>query len=527
MLKVPKLPNISESEKTPIVSALLEIIQYQSEVIQALKDEVAGQKGLKKKPKIRPSGIEKKIEEERKSNKKTDQQRAGSAKRSKTKQLQIHETKVVEATGVPKGSVFKGYKSFVVQGLEISTHNIEYKMARWQLPDGTYVCGQLPQEIRGHFSAELLSFILYQYYQCHVTQPLLLEQLREYGVEISAGQLDVILTEGHEDFHKEKDSILTTGLKISSYVQADDTGARHKGANGFCTHIGNEFFAWFGSTNSKSRVNFLKLLSSLQEEYHLTEEAFSYMRCQKFPKNILNLLLNSKGLSFKDSQSWESFLEGCGIVSDRHCKIATEGALIGGLLSNGLNPDLVILSDDAGQFNILLHALCWVHAERTIYKLIGFNEEQKEALENIRGQVWDFYRDLKSYKENPSVEFKQELKQRFDVLFREQTCFVSLNLALKRIYENKEELLLVLERPEIPIHNNASESDIREYAKRRKVSGGTRSDLGRKSRDTFTSLKKTCRKLGLSYWRFLNDRLSLRNQIPQLSQIMIEKVSTA
>jgi len=99
----------------------------------------------------------------------------------------------------------------------------------------------------------------------------------------------------------------------------------------------------------------------------------------------------------------------------------------------------------------------------------------------------------------PDDQKKAKIESRFDEIFTRQTCFASLNQALKRIYQNKSELLLVLDRPEIPLHNNLSESDIREYVKRRKVSGSTRSSPGRKCRDTFTSIKKTCRKLGVSF----------------------------
>jgi hypothetical protein len=85
---------------------------------------------------------------------------------------------------------------------------------------------------------------------------------------------------------------------------------------------------------------------------------------------------------------------------------------------------------------------------------------------------------------------------------------------------NKRELLLVLERPELPLHNNLSEGDIREYVKRRKISGGTRSDDGRRGRDTFASLKKTCRKLGVSFWQYLMDRIRRAGQIPTLPSLI-------
>ena len=240
MAILPKLPDIPESERTPLIAQLLEVVNYQAEVIQGLKDEIARLKGDKGKPTIKPSQLDKKTtdgsgEEDKKSGKK----RAGSDKRKKTAQLTIHETKQIAAKEVPPGSEFKGYKTYVVQGLVIKSHNIEYQIERWQTPEGTYVEGQLPACIKGHFDTELVSFILYQYHQCHVTQPLLLEQLREYGVDISSGQLNRLLMEGYDDFHFEKEELLSTGLDISPYIQVDDTGARHQGHNGVCTHIGN------------------------------------------------------------------------------------------------------------------------------------------------------------------------------------------------------------------------------------------------------------------------------------------------
>ena len=119
----------------------------------------------------------------------------------------------------------------------------------------------------GHFGPTLVSYILYQYHHQHVTQPLLLEQLLELGVEISAGQLSQILTHGNDEFHQEKDAVLSAGIEVSRYLQSDDTGARHEGKNGYCTYIGNDLFAWFKSTQSKSRVNFLELLRAEQSDY--------------------------------------------------------------------------------------------------------------------------------------------------------------------------------------------------------------------------------------------------------------------
>jgi len=447
--KAPKLPKIDESERTPLVTQLIEIVQHQAEIIQVLRDEIAVLKGNKPKPKIKPSGMET-GDEDKKSPKKRPRH---STQRSKTAELEIHETKVIAAENVPAGSTRKGYRYFVVQGLVIESHNIEYKLERWLTPDGDYVEAELPSDVPCHFSAEIICFILYQYHQCHVTQPLLLEQLREYGVDISEGQLNRLLLEGHECFDEEKAELLSTGLEVSPYIQVDDTGARHQGKTGVCTHIGNPWFAWFESTESKSRINFLQLLQADHRDYILNEEALYYMQAQKLPQDPLEKLRSGVRV-FADKEQWEAHLKQLGIDRAHHVRIATEGALIGSLVEHGLNPDLVILSDDAGQFNILLHALCWVHAERTIHKLIPSSDAQRDIVARCRDQIWDLYADLKTYRESPCEEKKIELSQRFDEIFTQKTDYITLNLALKRLHKNKRELLLVLDRPEIPLHNN-------------------------------------------------------------------------
>jgi hypothetical protein len=201
-------------------------------------------------------------------------------------------------------------------------------------------------------------------------------------------------------------------------------------------------------------------------------------------------------------------------------QIATEGALIGSIIEHGISEHLVIVSDDAGQFNVLLHALCWIHANRAIDKMIPFTDQAQKDLEAVKDQVWQLYASLKAYKQNPRLSDKNRLNQMFDEIFKQTTSSAALNTVLKRIFNNKTELLLVLNRPDIPLHNNGAENAIREYVKRRKISGGTRSDCGRKCRDTFTSLKKTCRKLGVSFWHYLKDRIENIGLIPDLSDLV-------
>jgi len=455
-----------------------------------------------------------------KQKKKDRKKRPGSKKRSKTKQLTIHETISVPPKEIPPGSTRAGYDDWIVQGLKIELHNVCYRLECWITPEGKLIKGELPDSVEGHFDATLRSFILQQYNHGHVTQPLIWEELRDFGVDISQGQVSRILTEQKEAFHLEKAGVLCAGLDISSYINVDDTGARHAGKNGYCTHIGNDLFAWFESTASKSRINFLELLRQGHGDYVINAEALEYIQRQSFPQPLLALLATDADQRFETEEDWKKHLDQLGITKDRHVRIATEAALLGSVLHHGFSKELVILSDDAGQFNILLHALCWIHAERTIHKLVPCSEKESQAIEDIRDRIWQLYRDLKAFKEAPDEETKADLEKRFDDLFATQTCSEVLNAALSRIANNKEELLLVLDRPDIPLHNNLSEGDIREYVKKRKISGSTRSDAGRRCRDTFTSLKKTCRKLGLSFWDYLYDRVSKAVKITPLPDLI-------
>ena len=521
---LPKLPTIEDiplEDRNPTVVLLLEICHRQQEEIQQLRDEIARLKGQKGKPVINPSALE---GNDREAKQRQAQDKKRSGKRSKTQKLEIHEQiRVAPQADIPEGSRFRGCQPFTVQDLHVRVHNTRYWLERWETPTGETLLGKLPAAIGGvHFGPELRTFILYQYHHAHITQPLLLEQLQEWGLDISAGQLSALITAGHDEFHREKDALLQTALQRSQYIQADDTGARHAGNNGYCTHIGNERFAYFASTDRKSRINFLGLLRAGQDDYTVNDAALAYMREQSLPKAPLHQLAQQAPKVSAGESAWRAVLAELAITDPRHVRLATEGALIGTVIEQGVAPDLAILSDDAGQFDVLVHALCWMHAERNLVKLIGFDEAQRQALADVRSQVWALYDALKAYKPNPCQSERTRIEADFDSLCTTRTCFETLNQALKRMHRSKAELLRVLDRPELPLHNNASECDIREYVKKRKISGSTRSADGRRCRDTFASLKKTCRKHGLSFWDYLNDRLCGTGRIAPLAEWVFE-----
>ena len=289
---------------------------------------------------------------------------------------------------------------------------------------------------------------MHQYHHQRVTQPLLLEQLRQWGIDLSAGQLSRLLTERNDAFHQEKDQLLLAGLTSSAYIHVDDTGARHRGQNGYATHIGNERFASFQSTARKNRINFLELLRGPYTDYLINDTALNYFAQQTLPRTHRDRLREGPS-HFPDESAWAAQLKALNITHKLHQRIATEGALIGSLLNHGLPPNLVILSDDAGQFDVLKHALCWIHAERHFQTLLPLNDTHAKQLTWVRTQLWDLYANLKLYKLHPNHEAKLAIDAHFDELCRTKTHFQTLNQALKRLHNNKTELLLVLERPDV------------------------------------------------------------------------------
>jgi hypothetical protein len=521
------LPPIGAEDMTPLVRQLIELVRQQTEQIeqltadnQTLRDEVARLKKHVQRPKVKPS----RPSRPQSPSDPTPGKRPGSAKRRKTETLDIHETRRIAPASRPDDATFIGCRCYTVQDIRITSHNIRYELEQWEAPDGTVYRGQLPPSAQGgHFGPTLRSFILYQYYHGHVTQPRLLVQLREYGVDISSGQLSRLLTEGHETFHVEKTDMLSTALEVSPYVQTDDTGARHQGKNGYCTYIGTPWMSWFASTDSKSRLNFLTLLRAGHTMYVLEPDAITYMEERGLPKTWLALIREFTGYAFLDDAAWQTFLTSLGMEAPEPIRIATEGAMLGTLLCHGVAPDLVVLSDGAGQFNVFLHALCWIHAERSLTKLIPVTEQEQTALDAVREEFWRCYADLQAYQQAPDDAQRILLTWRFERLTARNTEYAALDAVLRRLGSHQDELLRVLGHPEVPVHNNGSEQAIREYVTRRKISGGTRSEAGRKSRDTFTSLKQTCRKVGISFWQYLMDRLGRHDTIPPLADLIRQR----
>lgn len=525
---------ISPEERTPLVEQLLRLVVQQQQEIEKLREEIRRLKGLPEtpqRPTPQPSTLndpQGKPSRKSRGKKRRKGKRPGSQKRKK--KLDIQQIVKLELNDLPEGTRLHGFRDFFVQDLVIRSHNIRYRRARYQLPDGSWVIAPLPAHVQSHFGSTLQSYVLYQHHHNHVTQPLLLEELREFGVDISAGQINRLLTEGHDAFHQEKDALLPAARQVSAYLQTDDTSARHQGKNGHTLHIGNEWFAAFFTSESKSRVNFLEVLRQPFDDYRVGGDALFYMEAHGLPQYLLEQL--GQGLAVDEcwvwngGDAWQQQLDAWKITSLEHRRIITEGALFGCLMARDLC-GIALISDDAKQFKILgfLHGLCWVHSERHVAVLIPLDSRQRKVHERVRDEIWSYYQRLKAYRQSPTEQKKSLLARDFDRLFTQRTGWEELDAALAKIHSKREQLLLVLDHPEVPLHNNLSENDIRQYVKKRKISAGTRSDLGRRCRDTFLSLKTTCRKLGVTFWSYLRDRINATNQILPLPELIRQKAT--
>jgi hypothetical protein len=487
---------------------------------QALKDEIARLKNLPPRPPFKPSGMEKA----------TQPQPAGPGRRPGRGAKRDRVTREVTIRAkVPAGSRFKGYKTVVRRDLVIAAEVVRYKRERWVTPEGKTLIAPLPEGIVGGYGPGVRRFCLALHTQGQVTTERLTDLLNGIGLSISKREVVRLLTTDLEPFAQEDRAVLQAGLVSSPYLTVDDTGARHTRRPAVTTQIGGERFCVFRTGWSKSRLNFLSLLRAGCEEYVVNEAALDYLRAQPVEGAVIARLTKLQGQVFGSQMDWLEHLARCSInIFDRPLlQLLNEAATWGALRHHGLMETTVVVSDDAGQFRIAQHALCWVHAERHLEKLMPASPKQAQAVELVREAIWCFYRSLKLWKQSPCPGGERVFRRQFDKIFGQRTGYQDLDALLARLARRKDELLRVLERPEIPLHTNASENDLRACVIKRKISGGTMSTDGRVARDVMLGLLKTCRKLGLSFFTYLGDRLGLNGEQPRIPPLATRVLHSA
>ena len=474
----------------------------------ALKDEIARLKGLPPRPKfkVKPSGME------QATSKPVGKKGRRRGRGSLRDRLSVTSEVKLKAAP-PPGSRFRGYEDVLVQDLRIGVAVTRYRRERWETATGERVVAPLPPGILGGFGPELRRFIAAGHFQGQVTSERLTALLNGMGLQISKRQVVRLLSKGLEALAAEDQSVFRTGLETARWISVDDTSARHAGKDGFVTQVGDRRFTVFRTAMSKSRRAFLSLLQAGRTDYVVNDAALARMRTMNMAATQITALANHAETRFGDEAAWHAHLQTLGFdtlkITPDPVKVATEAALWGALCDQDLLRDTVIVSDGAGQFRVGDHALCWVHAERLVYKLQPLCDAHRRALDLKRSLIWWFYADLKAYQRDPDAKRARMMRVRFDRIFTRKTGYVMLDRQLARLHRLKPDLLRVLERPEIPLHTNGSENDIRTVVTKRKISGGTVSEAGKAARDTMLGLLKTCSKLGISYYRFLGDRFAV------------------
>jgi Transposase IS66 family len=491
---------------------------------RTLKDEVRRLKGLPPRPPMKPSGMEKATDRPAPETPGGAGAQPPRRRGPGVSKLAIDRT-VTLAASAPAGSRPRGHEDIIVQDIAFRPEVTLYRRERWATADGETVMAALPPGIVGGCGPNLVRLVLTLHFQGQMTCERIVAVLTAAGLAISKRQVVRLLTVRLDLFRAEDEAVFSAGLSGSACVSVDDTGARHAGRACYTTQFGSDRFATFRTGPSKSRLAFLRNLLGGTARYVVNAAAVAHMRAANLAHGVIGALTGADVLEFRSQAEWTAHLDRLGVTALRvtpdPVRAASEGALWGALCAEDRLGSAVILSDDAGQFRVGVHALCWVHAERLVHKLVPANDRQRSAIETTRQMIWWFYRQLKDYKRDPSPERAAQLRARFDRIFKRRTRYATLDRLLSRLLANKDGLLRVLERPEIPLNTNASENDIRVVVTKRKVSGGTVSERGRAARDVMLGLARTCAKLNVSFFDYLGARLQIPGpHVPQLATLV-------
>ena len=370
---------------------------------QLLRDEIARLKNLPPRPPFRSSGMEKA----------TDAKPGDisvSKKKPRGPKLDVKRVSRQEVLRVdaPIRSRVKGYRSVYVRDLVMKAELVHYRRECWVTPDGKTVLAPLPEGITAGYGVNLRRLCLMLHTQGQVTTGRLTTLLNDIGLDISKRQVVRLLTGQLDSFAAEDAAVLHAGLVSSSYVTVDDTGARHSHNNGYATHIGGPNFSVFRTTKSKSRLNFLSLLRGNYQDYVLNDAAFDYLEARHGASPLTAGLRSFEPQRFCNQVPFMTYLASKGVdIFDTHAVgLLAEAGLWGAIRHHGLMGDMVIVSDDAGQFRVGNHALCWVHAERLVQKLVPTTAKEERWTTVVRDLIWRYYKALKAYKQNPIPTFR-------------------------------------------------------------------------------------------------------------------------
>jgi len=519
-----------------LIEELNEHVEKLKSENQKLRDEISLMKGEQPKPDIKPAGKKPNVdissEEERKP------KNTPKNKKPKTKKDKIKIDRVVvcevDKDILPDDATFKGYKDVVVQEIKIITDNIMYLKEMYYSPsqNKTYM-GKTPSEIEGEFGPGVKSTICTLKHVANVSESKIHEFLKNFDIHIAPSTISRILTKNNELFHQEKADIFKAGLLSTGYQQMDDTSSNVHSQNHYAQIVCNPYYTAYFTTPRKDRLTVLDILrgdpDGESRSYFFNEEAFDLMLEFRLSKKLIGRLRELTSGKTLDESQMQELLDIIYPTPDKGKNNRTRIMEAGAIAAYHQQTDFpvipILLTDDAPQFKLLTYeqALCWVHDGRNYKKLHPVVPVHREKLEEFLGRYWDYYRKLLEFKESPTQEEAEALSAEFNELFSTITGYHALDYRIAKTMDKKSELLLSLKHPEVPLHNNESELGARAQVRRRDVSLHTMTEDGTKANDTFLTIVETAKKLGVSAYEYIYDRVSKRFRMPSLAEMVRAK----
>ena len=532
MLENIDLSGIHEENARQLIGRLLNLIEDLSADLrevqienQRLRDEINRSKGEQGKPNIKPATPQAATNH---SSEKERHQRKRHQKSSKKADLKISREEVakVEPAILPTDAQFKGYEDVIVQDICLSTDNICFhKQKFYSASERKTYLAKLPRGYEGQYGPGVKSLVVTLYYGGQMSEPKILEFLKNVGVQISDGELSNLLIKKQESFHAEKDAVYEAGLRSSPYQHTDDTQTRVNGQNQHCHVVFNPVYSAYHTRPTKERLAVLDVLRNMRERtFRLNRQALGFLE-----------EVNLSQATWQRLQSWVSeeemneatFImrldEALPKLSQPHRKLILDAAAIAAYHAETDFPVIdLLLCDDAPQFKGLTRSrmLCWIHEGRPYKKLLPVVSCHREILNDFLKRFWHYYDQLLIYRQSPNTTEQQRLSAEFDTLFSTQTGYAELDKRIAKTFSKKTNLLMVLKYPELLLHNNSAELAARQRVRKRDVSFGPRTSEGLRAWDTFMTLAETTKKLGVNFYEYIQDRVRQTNQIPLLASLV-------
>jgi len=311
-------------------------------------------------------------------------------------------------------------------------------------------------------------------------------------------------------------------------VQIDDTSARVNGINQYCQVVCSPLFTGYFTVPNKDRLSVLSVLTGSAPlhylyDAHASELLDAFKLSDKARREIDAVLVSDVVMT--EEEFIDKFFEIGSLGKSQGINLAEACAIAYYRQQTDFPIINILVADDAPQFKLITEhlALCWVHDGRHYKKLSPIVPIHESALSDIRGIYWSYYTDLLRYKRAPTAEEKTRLTEKFDEVFSNITGYDDLDDRVAKTLAKKAELLLVLEHPKLPLHNNDAELGARVQTRARDVSFQTRSTAGTKIKDTFMTIHQTAKKLGVSFYEHVFDRVSGAFKLPSLADLITQK----